>query len=157
MKLLRLPVIISLLILFSLPMVLCSHAPVTDRILRVADSQILSLSDIVKDLAESRLVFVGELHTAKSHHRAQLETIRALKEAGAPVAIGFEMFRRDSQPDLDRWITGELSEQNFEQIYYKKNLVELLTDEARNTLARHRPSELEPDIKKQVDEYCASL
>ena len=119
MKLFRLPITIPLLILFSLPMVLCSHAPVTDRILRVADSQILSLSDIVKDLAESRLVFVGELHTTKSHHRAQLETIRALKEAGAPVAIGFEMFRRDSQPDLDRWITGELSEQNFEQIYYK--------------------------------------
>jgi uncharacterized iron-regulated protein len=119
MKLFRLPIIVSLLILFSLPMVLCSHVPITDRILRVSDGQILSLSDIVKDLKESQVVFVGELHTSQSHHIAQLETIRALEEANATVAIGFEMFRRDSQPDLDRWVRGELSEKEFEQIYYK--------------------------------------
>jgi uncharacterized iron-regulated protein len=119
MNLFRLPIIVSLLILFSLPMVLCSHVPITDRILRVSDGQILSLSDIVKDLKESQVVFVGELHTSQSHHKAQLETIRALKEANANVAIGFEMFRRDSQPDLDRWVRGELREKEFEEIYYK--------------------------------------
>ena len=119
MKLLRLPIIFSLLILFSLPTVLCSHAPVNDRILRVADGQIVSLADIVKDLSESPLVFVGELHTTQSHHHAQLETIRVLKKAGAPLAIGLEMFRRDSQSDLDRWVNGELSEKEFEKTYYK--------------------------------------
>ena len=119
MKLFRLPVIFSFLILFSLLLVFCSHAPLSHRILRVADGQIVSLTDIVKDLAQSRLVFVGELHTSQSNHQAQLETIRALKKAGAPVAIGFEMFRRDSQPDLDRWVKGELRQKEFEQIYYE--------------------------------------
>ena len=119
MKLCRLPILVSLLILFSLPMVLCSNAPITDRILRVADGQILSLADIVKDLTESRLVFVGELHTTQSHHHAQLETIRALQKGGAPVTIGLEMFRRDSQSDLDRWVKGELREEEFEKIYYQ--------------------------------------
>jgi uncharacterized iron-regulated protein len=118
MKPFRLPLIVSFLVLLSLPIVLFSHAPVTDRILRVSDGQIVSLPDIVKDLKESQLVFVGEVHTSKSHHKAQLETIRALKEANATVAIGLEMFRRDSQPDLDRWVTGELSEKEFEKIYY---------------------------------------
>jgi uncharacterized iron-regulated protein len=119
MKPFRLPLILSLLILLSLPIVLFSHAPVTDRILRVSDGQILSLREIVKDLKDSHLVFVGEIHTNQSHHHMQLQTIRVLKEAGAPVAIGFEMFRRDSQPDLDRWVNGELSEREFEKIYYK--------------------------------------
>ena len=119
MKLCRLPILVSLLILFSLPMVLCSNAPITERILRVADGQIISLADIVKDLSAARLVFMGELHTTQSHHHAQLQTVRALKEAGTPVAIGLEMFRRESQPDLDRWVQGELSEKEFEQIYYK--------------------------------------
>ena len=119
MKPFRLPLIVSLLVLLSLPIVLCSHVPVTDRILRVSDGQIVSLPDIVKDLKESQLVFVGEIHTSKSHHNAQLETIRTLKEANATVAIGFEMFRRDSQSDLDRWVKGELSEKKFETIYYK--------------------------------------
>ena len=119
MKRFRLPLIVSLLIPFSLPVVLCSHAPSADRILRVSDGQILYLPDIVKDLKKSQLVFVGELHTSESHHKAQLETIRALKEANTTVAIGFEMFRRDSQPDLDRWVKGELSEKEFEKIYYQ--------------------------------------
>ena len=119
MKLFRLPIIVSVLILLSLPMVLWSYAPVTDRILQVSDGRILSLADTVKDLSKCRLVFVGELHTTPSHHRVQLEIIRALKEAGTPVAIGLEMFRRDSQPDLDRWVKGELREKEFDQIYYK--------------------------------------
>ncbi|MGD8924767.1 MAG: ChaN family lipoprotein, partial [Syntrophobacterales bacterium] len=44
---------------------------------------------------------------------------RALKQADVSVAIGLEMFRRDSQPDLDRWVKGDLSEKEFEKIYYK--------------------------------------
>ena len=116
MKFFTLPIIVALL---SLPLVLCSQAPVSHRILRVADGQIVSLMDIVKDLRESRLVFVGELHTTQSHHHAQLETIRALKNDGTPVAIGLEMFRRESQSDLDRWVRGALSEKEFEQVYYK--------------------------------------
>ncbi|MEJ2364530.1 MAG: ChaN family lipoprotein, partial [Deltaproteobacteria bacterium] len=119
MKLFRLPIIVSVLILFSLPVVLCSQAPRIDRLLRLSDGQTVSLADIVKDLRQSRLVFVGEVHTTQSHHHAQLQTIRALKESGAPVAIGLEMFRRESQADLDRWVQGELSEKEFEQIYYK--------------------------------------
>ena len=119
MRLFRLPIIISLLILFCLPMVLCSQAPTTERLLRVADGRILSLADTVKDLSKCRLVFVGEVHTNQRDHRAQLEIIRALKKSAAPVVIGLEMFRRESQPDLDRWIQGELSEKEFEQIYYQ--------------------------------------
>ena len=79
----------------------------------------LSLPQLAKDLTGSRLVFVGELHTFQSHHDAQLEVIRLLNRANIPVAVGFEMFRRDSQPNLERWVRGELSEKKFEKIYYK--------------------------------------
>ena len=95
------------------------YASTVERIHRVSDGKVLSLSELTKDLIESRLVFVGEIHTYQSHHHMQLQTIRALKEANATVAIGFEMFRRDSQSDLDRWVKGELSEKKFETIYYK--------------------------------------
>jgi uncharacterized iron-regulated protein len=116
MKFLRLPIIVAL---FCLPLALGSQAPGTDRLIRVSDGLTVSLADVVKDLRQSRLIFVGELHTTQSHHNAQLQTIRVLKKAGTPVAIGLEMFRRESQPDLDRWVQGELSEKEFEQIYYK--------------------------------------
>lgn len=93
------------------------YASTDAQIHRVSDGKVLSLAEVTTDLLESRLVFVGEIHTTQSHHHMQLQTIHALKEAGAPVAIGLEMFRRDSQADLDRWVKGELNEKEFEKIY----------------------------------------
>jgi uncharacterized iron-regulated protein len=101
---------------FSL--VLCSHAPTPDKILRVSDGAILSLTEIVDDLSAARLVFVGEIHTVASHHRAQVKVIRALNAHSPSVAIGLEMFRRESQAALDRWVRGELSEKEFQKIYF---------------------------------------
>ena len=117
MKRFRLPIIISSLL--ALFFFLRGYASTVERIHRVSDGKVLSLSELAKDLIDSRLVFVGEIHTYQSHHHMQLQTIRALKKAGAPVAIGLEMFRRDSQTDLDRWMEGELSEKEFQKIYYK--------------------------------------
>ena len=115
----RFRLLIIILTLLALFFFLRGHASTVERIHRVSDGKILSLSELTKDLIESRLVFVGEIHTFKRHHHIQLQTIRALKEAGAPVAIGLEMFRRDNQTNLDRWVAGELSEREFQKIYYK--------------------------------------
>lgn len=115
----RFHLLIIILSLLALIFFLRGHASTVERIHRVSDGKILSLSELTKDLIESRLVFVGEIHTYQRHHHMQLQTIRALKEAGAPVAIGLEMFRRDNQAHLDRWIAGELSKREFEKIYYK--------------------------------------
>ena len=117
MKRLRLLIIVSSLL--ALFFFLRGYASTVERIHRVSDGKILSLSELTKDLIESRLVFVGEIHTFQRHHHMQLQTIRALKEAGAPVAIGLEMFRRDNQTNLDRWVAGKLSEKAFQKIYYK--------------------------------------
>jgi uncharacterized iron-regulated protein len=76
------------------------------------------LKDIVPDLERSRVVLVGEHHNNSSHHRAQLRVIQVLRESGAKVAIGLEMFRMDSQDALDRWVDGKISSDEFQQIYY---------------------------------------
>ena len=115
----RLRLSIAVTAFLALFLTLCNHAFSTDRILRVSDGEVFSLPELVKDLEKSRLVFVGELHTVQSHHDAQLEVIRVLKEANVPVAVGFEMFRRDSQPSLDQWVRGELGENEFQKIYYR--------------------------------------
>lgn len=68
-------------------------------------------------LSHARLVIIGEHHTSQRHHAAQLAVIEALHQAGVPLAIGLEMFRRENQADLDRWIAGDIAEHNFEPIY----------------------------------------
>jgi uncharacterized iron-regulated protein len=78
----------------------------------------ISLSQALADLKQKQILLVGEYHTEKNHHLAQMQVIRMLHEGGARVAIGLEMFRKDSQDDLDRWVSGEMSEKEFLRVYY---------------------------------------
>ena len=78
----------------------------------------LLMAQALATLKKNRIILVGEHHTNKQHHRAQLSVIRALNDAGVQVAIGLEMFRHDSQADLDRWISGDLDEKRFEKIFH---------------------------------------
>ena len=88
------------------------------HILQLADGKLVSLPAMVEDLSRARVVLVGEEHDNPHHHRAQLQIIQALAAAGARVTIGLEMFRSDSQAALERWVAGELDEQEFMQVYH---------------------------------------
>jgi uncharacterized iron-regulated protein len=81
------------------------------------DNRRLAIADVIPELLKSRIVIVGEQHTDERHHRAQLRVIQALVEAGAQVAVGLEMFRKDSQGALDRWVSGEMPPQQFEKVF----------------------------------------
>jgi len=97
----------------------CSTAkPVEHRLFDLHLQQDVDISAAVDRLRQSRVVLVGEHHTTASHHQAQLLVIRKLHEAGVKLAIGLEMFRSDSQTELDRWVNGELPTEEFEGIYY---------------------------------------
>ncbi len=66
---------------------------------------------IVDDLAESRVVYVGEHHTEYADHLLQLQIIQALHARDPKLAIGMEMFPRSSQQALDRYINGEIRDE----------------------------------------------
>ncbi len=89
------------------------------RLFDLAAQKAVSLEAAIPELARQRVVLVGELHTEKAHHDAQLTVIRALAEAGASLALGFEMFQVGSQEALDRWVGGEMGREDFQQVYYE--------------------------------------
>jgi uncharacterized iron-regulated protein len=72
------------------------------------------------DLLESaRVVYVGESHDNLRHHRIQLDILDGLvKRFPGQVAVGMEMFQRPSQPALDLWSRGELSEREMLSLWY---------------------------------------
>lgn len=92
---------------------------VAPKIIRVADRKELKPPELYQELDGLDMVFVGELHNKKSHHRVQLEIIKALFASGKPVAIGVEMFKKESQEALDKWVEGELSESEFSEVYHR--------------------------------------
>ncbi|MBE0599432.1 MAG: ChaN family lipoprotein [Desulfuromonadales bacterium] len=89
------------------------------HILDVHARDYVSFAEMIEDLRQAQAVFIGELHDHPGHHQAQLQVIQALHQAGQPVAIGLEMLRQPSQPDADRWVAGEMSEQEFRQVFEK--------------------------------------
>ena len=72
-------------------------------------------AELLARTAKEAVVLVGEQHDNADHHRWQLQTVAALAALNSRVAIGFEAFPRRVQPALDRWITGELNEEEFLQ------------------------------------------
>ena len=101
------------------PLIGCSTArSVDDRLFDLEMQKDVPLSEALDRMRQSKVVLVGEQHTDPGHHRAQLAVIQQLHESGVKTAIGMEMFRNDSQADLDRWVNGEISAAEFEKIYY---------------------------------------
>lgn len=84
---------------------------------RLSDQKAITLQEAVPDLASVKVILVGELHNVKKHHDIQLEVIRALHGTGLRLAVGMEMFRRESQEILDQWVGGSLSEARFIRAY----------------------------------------
>lgn len=73
----------------------------------------LDFDRIVDDLAESRVIHLGETHTSYGDHLVQLQILQALHGRGHKLAIGLEMFSRSRQQALDDYIAGRTDERTF--------------------------------------------
>ncbi len=88
----------------------CAHPGVW---IEPAGRRALSPGTVIEDMARRSSVLLGESHPNPEHHRWQLQTLAMLYAANASMVVGFEMIPRSKQPVLDRWVGGELSEQDF--------------------------------------------
>lgn len=73
----------------------------------------LSLERLAAQLANKRVVFVGETHDRYDHHLNQLEIIRRLHQIDPSLAIGVEYFQQPFQPQVDDYIAGRTTEKEF--------------------------------------------
>ena len=77
------------------------------------DGQAADAAALLAELAERRVVLLGEQHERLAHHRWQLHTLAGLHAHEPRLAIGLEMLPREAQPALDAWVAGELDEPSF--------------------------------------------
>ena len=89
------------------------------NVFRIRDRQPITYEQMLDDLKNVRVIFVGEVHDRKAHHQLQLDAIKALNDRKVPLSVGFEMFTYESQNDLDKWTEGSLPVDTFIPIYYK--------------------------------------
>ena len=82
---------------------------------RTADGAQVDVNEVALKGAKCKFVLVGESHTDAEHHKAQAAIIDAIAATGRQVIVGFEMFTRDNQRNIDPWTAGKYSEQEFIQ------------------------------------------
>ncbi len=73
----------------------------------------VTFDELINDLDNSQIVFIGEKHANPSHHDIQLKIIEAVFKGHPSMEVGMEMFDRSYQPVLDLWSAGLLEEENF--------------------------------------------
>lgn len=80
-----------------------------------ATQQTTTLHAVVDDMKDKQFILIGEHHTDESHHRWHVEMLQALIKQYPRLVIGLEMLPRISQPVLDQWSEGKISDSEFEQ------------------------------------------
>lgn len=70
----------------------------------------LSFGEFTDRLLEADMICVGETHDSELCHRVQLQIVKAIHASDARVGVGMEMFQRPYQEPLDKFIRGDLAE-----------------------------------------------
>jgi len=73
----------------------------------------LKLDDIISDITDKKIIYVGEKHTSYEDHKVQLRIIMSLHEKGRKFAIGMEMFQTPFQSHINSYLSGAISEKEF--------------------------------------------
>ncbi|TAL18027.1 hypothetical protein EPN96_03135 [bacterium] len=108
----------SLFVLLALPGFLFLSSPsFAKTIHRAGDMRVLTLSELLFELSEAKVITFGERHDRADDHVAQRTLIQSLSDSGVKLAIGLEMFRADAQEGLDAWIAGTLDEKGMEALF----------------------------------------
>ena len=90
------------------------------QIVHLATGRLLTEDELYPHLAHYRVVYVGESHDSIDDHAVQLSVLTAMNQRfPGRAALGMEMLRRPSQPDVDAFLAGELTEKEFLRVWQK--------------------------------------
>jgi uncharacterized iron-regulated protein len=77
--------------------------------------------ETLQGIAKVSVVYLGETHDRPEDHQNQLEILQKLEQQYPKIAIAMEMFQRPYQDILNRYLAGEINEQELvEQSQYDR-------------------------------------
>lgn len=87
--------------------------PTSFRIVESATGHTVSFALMMSRASTADVVFFGERHDDPETHFLEFAVLEALGQRHSRVILSLEMFERDVQDDLDRYLAGGLSEAEF--------------------------------------------
>jgi len=122
--------------------------------------QALHPQAVLKQLRQSRVVYLGETHDSEADHRAQLEILRSLHQQNPKLAIGMEMFQRPFQSGLDSYLAGVATEEMLQEFTefdkrwgfpwsFYSPIVEFAKENQLPVVALNTPTEVTQKVARQ--------
>lgn len=98
----------------SIPVLQASPVPLkAGDILHSQTGERVSFQELMADLREQRIIYVGETHVSQADHDIQKQIMAALFAENKDLTLAMEMFPRRYQGVLDRWSAGSIGEAQF--------------------------------------------
>ncbi|MGQ0766291.1 MAG: ChaN family lipoprotein [Gemmatimonadota bacterium] len=96
------------------PRATTAPSPAADaRYFDTRSRQFVNFGAMVDAAAGAEVVFFGEYHDDATAHVVEAALLAAVGERREKVVLSLEMFERDVQVSLDRWLRGDLSDSAF--------------------------------------------
>lgn len=86
-----------------------------DTIISTQTRSAVRYEEMLADLRQVQVVFVGETHTNAVQHEIQARIAQSLHASHPDLTVGMEMFDHRYDPILARWTAGELDRKDFIQ------------------------------------------
>ncbi len=94
----------------SPPSAILNPAYTPHRVYDTHKKRFIDFETLASRLAAADLVFVGEQHDDPGTHRMELAILEGVARRRDSVTVALEMFERDVQPLLDRYLAGNATE-----------------------------------------------
>lgn len=126
---------------------------------RVYDTRRKAFTDfetMLADLARADVVLVGEQHDDPNTHRLESAILQGLMRREVPVTVSLEMFERDVQGNLDGYLAGSMTEEEFLKASRPwpryatdyRSLVEMAKAHGWRVIAANVPRRVAADVSK---------
>ncbi len=125
-----------------------------------AEKFISSPQQMLSELAQAKVVYLGETHDTPLDHQNQLKIIQELYQRNRKIAIAMEMFQRPYQSVVDKYLAGKLTEAEFlKQSEYEKRwgfpwenyapILRFAKEKQLRVLAINTPSEITRKVARE--------
>ncbi len=84
-----------------------------NKILSSQERRFISFSEMLQKLSQSDIIFIGEKHDNQVSHQLEQRIFKSLYKKNNRLMLALEMFARDAQPFLDKYLLNKINERLF--------------------------------------------
>ncbi|HNX00421.1 MAG TPA: ChaN family lipoprotein [Candidatus Cloacimonadota bacterium] len=104
----------TLLIVLCMIMSICLFAQGQEyKVIDTQSGKALSLDKLANSLQKYDVIFFGEFHDDATLHQIEAEILPLLAKQKGKLAVSMEMFERDNQEALDKYLKGDYTNEEF--------------------------------------------